>query len=52
MTNNIKGNSHKVQLISQQKLHTRREWHDVLKVMKRKNLQPRILYPVKTLIQI
>ena len=25
-------------------LQTRREWHDMLKVMKGKNLQPRILY--------
>ena len=26
-------------------LQTRRGWHDIFKVMKRKNLQPRILYP-------
>ena len=26
---------------------TRREWHDIFKVMKEKNLQPRILYPVR-----
>ena len=26
-------------------LQTRREWQDILKVMKEKNLQPRLLYP-------
>ena len=26
-------------------LQARREWHDILKVMKGKNLQPRLLYP-------
>ena len=28
-------------------LQARKEWHDVFKVMKGKNLQPRILYPVR-----
>ena len=28
-------------------LHARREWHDIVKVMKRKNLQPRLLYPAR-----
>ena len=28
-------------------LQARREWHDVLNVMKGKNLQPRILYPAR-----
>ena len=28
-------------------LQARREWHDILKVMKRKNLQPRLLYPAR-----
>ena len=28
-------------------LQARREWHDIFKVMKRKNLQPRILYPAR-----
>ena len=32
-------------------LQARREWHDILNVMKGKNLQPRLLY-LKTLIQI
>ena len=26
-------------------LQARREWHDIFKVMKGKNLQPRLLYP-------
>ena len=28
-------------------MQARREWHDVFKVMKGKNLQPRILYPAR-----
>ena len=28
-------------------LQTRREWHDIFKVMKGKNLQPRLLYPAR-----
>ena len=28
-------------------LEARREWHDILKVMKGKNLQPRLLYPAR-----
>ena len=28
-------------------LQARREWQDILKVMKEKNLQPRILYPAR-----
>ena len=28
-------------------LQARREWQDVLKVMKQKNLQPRLLYPTR-----
>ena len=30
---------------SAETLQSRREWHDILKVMKGKNLQPRLLYP-------
>ena len=30
---------------SPETLQARREWHDILKVMKGKNLQPRLLYP-------
>ena len=29
---------------SAETLQTRREWHDIFKVMKKKNLKPRILY--------
>ena len=28
-------------------LQARREWHDILRVMKGKNLQPRVLYPAR-----
>ena len=31
--------------LSAETLQARREWHDILKVMKGKNLQPRLLYP-------
>ena len=31
---------------STETLQARREWHDIFKMMKGKNLQPRILYPV------
>ena len=30
---------------SAEMLQARREWHDILNVMKEKNLQPRLLYP-------
>ena len=32
---------------SAETLQTRREWQDILKVMKGKNLQPRLLYPAR-----
>ena len=32
---------------SAETLQARREWHDTLKVMKGKNLQPRLLYPAR-----
>ena len=32
---------------STETLQARKEWHDILKVMKGKNLQPRLLYPVR-----
>ena len=32
---------------STETLQARREWHNIFKVMKRKNLQPRILYPTR-----
>ena len=31
--------------LSEETLQARREWQDIFKVMKRKNLQPRLLYP-------
>ena len=33
--------------LSMETLQTRREWKDILKVMKEKNLQPRLLYPAR-----
>ena len=33
--------------LSAETLQARKEWHDILKVMKRKNLQPRLLYPAR-----
>ena len=46
MTNNIQGNSRKVAAdFSAETLQARREWHDILKVMKGKKLQQRLLYP-------
>ena len=32
-------------------LNNRREWQDIFKVMKRKNLQPRLLYPARILLR-
>ena len=32
-------------------LQARREWHDIFKVMKGKNLQPRLLYPARILFR-
>ena len=32
---------------SAETLQARREWHDILKVTKGKNLQPRLLYPAR-----
>ena len=32
---------------SAETLQSRREWHDIFKVMKGKNLQPRLLYPAR-----
>ena len=46
VTNNIQGNPHKVTGdLSAETLQARREWQDIFKVMKGKNLQPRLLYP-------
>ena len=36
---------------SAETLQARREWHDIFKVMKGKNLQPRLLYPARILFR-
>ena len=47
-TNNTQGDSHKDNsYLSRETLQARREWQDILKEMKEKNLQPRLLYPAK-----
>ena len=33
--------------LSAETLQARREWQDIFKVMKQKNLQPRLLYPAR-----
>ena len=33
--------------LSAETLQARREWQDIFKVMKGKNLQPRVLYPAR-----
>ena len=33
-------------------LQVRREWHDIFKVLKGKNLQPRVVYPVRLSFRI
>ena len=37
--------------LSAETLQARREWQDIFKVLKEKNLQPRLLYPAKIFIQ-
>ena len=37
--------------LSVKTLETRREWQDILKVMKEKNLQPRLVYPERISIR-
>ena len=34
-------------ILSIETLQVRREWQDILKVMKENNLQPRLLYPAR-----
>ena len=47
-TNNIQGNFHRITADhSIETLQARREWKNILKVMKEKNLQPRLLYPAR-----
>ena len=48
-TNNTQGDSHKHNSsLSIETLQARREWQDILKVMKDNNLQPRLLYPARS----
>ena len=43
-----KGNPiHLTAYLSAETLQTRREWQDIFKIMKGKNLQPRLLYPAR-----
>ena len=37
--------------LSAETLHARREWQDIFKVLKGKNLQPRLLYPARILFK-
>ena len=37
--------------LSIETLQARREWRDILKVMREKNLQPRLLYPARILFR-
>ena len=37
--------------LSIENIQVRREWQDILKVMKEKNLQPRLLYPARISIK-
>jgi len=37
--------------LSTETLQTRREWQDILKVVKEKNLEPRLLYPARILLK-
>ena len=48
MTNKVQGTSIRLSAdFSTETLQARREWHYIFKVMKGKNLQPRILYPAR-----
>ena len=38
--------------VSKEMLQARREWQDIFKVLKGKNLQPRILYPARSSFRI
>ena len=48
MTNSIQGNSVRLTPdFSAETLRVRRQCHDIFKVTKEKNLQPRLLYPAR-----
>ena len=47
-TNNTQGDSHRITAdLSIGTLQARRGWQDILRVMKKNNLQPRLLYPAR-----
>ena len=47
-TNNTQGNSIRITAdLSIETLQARREWQDILKMMKENNLQSRLLYPAR-----
>ena len=47
-TNNTQGNPIRITAdLSVETLQARREWQDILKVIKENNLQPRLLYPAR-----
>ena len=47
-TNNTQGDSDRIRAdLSIETLQARREWQDILRVMKEQNLQPRLLYPAR-----
>ena len=47
-TNNTQGDSLRITAnLSIETLQARREWQDILKMMKENNLQPRLLYPAR-----
>ena len=48
MTNNIQGTPIRLTAdFSAETLQARREWHDIFKMMKGKNLQPTLFYPAR-----
>ena len=48
-----KGNAiHLTAVLSAETLQARREWQDIFKVLKGKNLQPRLLYPARISFKI
>ena len=52
-TSNIQGNPiHLTADLSAETLQVRREWQDIFKVLKEKNLQPRLLYPARISFKI
>ena len=53
MTNNIQGTPIRLSAdFSAEILQARSEWHDIFKVMKGRNLQPGLLYPVRVSFRI